>query len=124
MSTDSRNRHFDNASFVAALDTVRVAKGMTWRKVGDASGVSPSTLTRMRQGRRPDVDSFAALLSWSGLNSEDFIVGMRSHSNRPAMVEVVAIIRSDPSLSADDALTLEGLLVDAYERLRANSEGG
>ena len=39
------------------------------------------TLTRMGQGKRPDVDSLAALATWSRLNVDDFIIGKRTNKS-------------------------------------------
>jgi transcriptional regulator with XRE-family HTH domain len=64
--------HFDVDAFFAALDAHRQAKKRTWKQVAAETGVSASTLTRMAQGRKPDVDGLAALLRWSGLKAEDF----------------------------------------------------
>ena len=64
---------FDNEKFYAALDASRVARGLTWKQVATESGVSASTLTRMAQGKRPDVDGLAALLGWSGLRADSFL---------------------------------------------------
>ena len=66
-------RTFDTAGFFAALDAQRRTKSMTWRDVAAKAGVSASTLTRISQGKRPDVDGLASLLAWSGLTAEDFI---------------------------------------------------
>ena len=65
--------NFDAEAFHAALDSQRLAMGMTWKDVAAEAGVSASTLTRMAQGKRPDVDGLAALLQWSGLQAEMFI---------------------------------------------------
>ena len=51
---------FDADGFYAALDAERRSRRYTWKRVADESRVSASTLTRMAQGRRPDVDSLAA----------------------------------------------------------------
>jgi transcriptional regulator with XRE-family HTH domain len=67
---------FDLAAFCTSLDAVRASQGLTWRGVAGAAGVSPSTLTRMNQGKRPDVDGLAALCAWSGLTDlRPFTVG-------------------------------------------------
>ena len=58
------NPQFDVASLHAALDSERVSRRITWKDVSAASGVSASTLTRLSQGKRPDVDSLAALTAW------------------------------------------------------------
>jgi len=35
-------------------------------------GVSPSLLSRLGKGLRPDVDGFATLVSWLGMPAEEF----------------------------------------------------
>jgi predicted transcriptional regulator len=67
------NVTFDLAMFHMALDLIREERKLTWVQVSDASGVNPSTLTRIGQGKRPDVDGFIRLLAWSGLKAERFI---------------------------------------------------
>jgi len=42
-----------------ALDQQRRSKKLSWRQLAGEAGVSPSTLSRMTQGKRPDVDSLA-----------------------------------------------------------------
>ena len=56
--------YFDADAFFEALDKTRNNKKITWRKVAEEAGVSASTLTRMAQGKRPDVDTLAALAAW------------------------------------------------------------
>src|SRR5437867_3545994 len=73
--------YFDTEAFFAALDVVRQNRGKTWKEVAGESGVSASTLTRMAQGKRPDVDGLAALLAWSGLKAENFI---KKQGGRPS----------------------------------------
>ncbi len=68
MTTD----RFDGEAFFAALDGARAARRLTWKKVAEEAAVPASTLTRMSQGRRPDIDSLAALCTWSGLKADDF----------------------------------------------------
>ena len=71
---------FDTNAFHAALDAVRQARKLNWKQVAAQSGVSRSTLMRMAQGKRPDVDGLAALIAWSGLNADDYV---RSESETP-----------------------------------------
>jgi predicted transcriptional regulator len=61
---------FDAESFYAALDSQRQSQRLTWKEVAAKSEVSASTLTRMAQGKRPDVDSLTALLKlhWKQLS--------------------------------------------------------
>jgi transcriptional regulator with XRE-family HTH domain len=57
-----------------ALDAQRRARGLSWRQLADESGVSPSLLSRMGNGHRPDLDGFIALVQWLGMPAETFMV--------------------------------------------------
>ena len=48
---------FDVEALHAALEGERIARGLDWKDVSAQSGVSASTLSRLAQGKRPDVDS-------------------------------------------------------------------
>lgn len=111
---------FDAEGFYAALDAARLARGLNWKQVAAGSGVSASTLTRMAQGKRPDVDGLAALCAWSGLDADDFV---RIHDEQePTAPEPLAVIstylRSDRNLSPESAAALEEVIKVTYERLR------
>jgi transcriptional regulator with XRE-family HTH domain len=111
-----RPRPFDNDAFFAALDATRRARDLSWRQIARETNVSPSTLTRVGQGKRPDVDSFAALAAWAGLDPEDFI----PKSERPAepLSEISLLLRRDPNLSPEAAAALDEMLKATYGRLR------
>ena len=116
---DQKHGRFDGKGFYEALDSTRRAKNLHWKQVAAQSGVSASTLTRMAQGKRPDVDGLAALVSWSGLKSDDFV---RS-DGRPGEPEPLAMIstylRSDKNLNPEAAAALDEVVKAAYEKLRA-----
>lgn len=108
---------FDTEAFYGALDVARQAKNMNWKEVAGASGVSASTLTRMAQGKRPDVDGLAALVAWSGLDADDFV---RAH-DRPApepLAQISTFLRSDKHLTPEAANALDALISVAYKQLR------
>ena len=63
----------DVRALYAALDQARRSRDLSWRGVAREAGVSPSTLTRLGQLKRPDVDSFAALVQWLGIDAERFL---------------------------------------------------
>ena len=106
---------FDIAGFYAALDAQRSAKGLKWKEVSAQSGVSASTLTRMSQGRRPDIDGLALLLGWSGLDAASFLPGA---SNPEPLAQITANLRADRNLSPESADALEAIIKVAYERLK------
>ena len=112
---------FDSDGFYAALDAVRQARDLNWKQVAAESGVSASTLTRMAQGKRPDVDGLAALVAWSGLDADDYV---RSRSEERPIAEPLAMIstylRSDRNLTPEAATALDELIKATYERLRTH----
>lgn len=67
-------KNWDAAGFWAALSRCMDARGKQAKDVCRDTGVSASTLSRMKtDGRKPDAASLAALSNWSGLNPADFI---------------------------------------------------
>ena len=106
---------FDITGFHAALDAHRVAKGLNWKEVSEESGVSASTLTRMSQGRRPDIDGLALLLAWSGLDASNFLP--EANSPEP-LAQITANLRADRNLNPESAKALEEIIKIAYERFK------
>jgi transcriptional regulator with XRE-family HTH domain len=109
---------FDGEAFYAALDSQRQARRITWKKVAEESGISASTLTRIAQGRRPDVDSMAALLNWAGLSADTFVQSSEpTHAPEP-LTQITTYLRADKNLSPEGVEAMEALIKSAYERLR------
>ena len=108
---------FDSEAFYAALNAVRLSRQMTWKDVAAAAGVNASTLSRMREGSKPDVDGLASLLKWSGLKAEDFIAGS-GKEDAGSLGKITALLRADPKLSKDSAKLIEDIIISTYNRLR------
>jgi len=117
---------FDAARFFSALDAERRSRAKNWKELAAEAGVSASTLTRMGQGRRPDVDSLAALSHWSGLNLAEFIEGTGAKDKAEPLAMISTYLRSDPNLTDADARALEEIIKVTYERFRKpdDSEAG
>ena len=111
---------FNVESFYAALDSQRQSQKLTWKQVAEKSGVSASTLTRIAQGRRPDVDSLAALLTWSGLKAELFFVQdvQQTQIESDPLAKITAYLRADSHLTPEGAAAIEAIVRAAYEKLR------
>ena len=116
---DSKYGWFDNNGFYNAVDRTRQARNLNWKQVAAQSGVSASTLTRMAQGKRPDVDGMAALASWSGLNSNDFVRSKAEQAEPEPLAMISTYLRSDKNLSPTAAAALDELVKATYERLRS-----
>jgi transcriptional regulator with XRE-family HTH domain len=114
---------FDVAALFSALDSQRLARNLTWKDVSGESGVSASTLTRLSQGRRPDVDSLAALSGWVGIPADRFM-GTRKQAfgSTSPLTQISALIRDDPNLNDDAAVALEELVKATYARLRKGAK--
>jgi transcriptional regulator with XRE-family HTH domain len=115
--------HFDAERFYQAIDNERKNRDLTWMKVAEKCEISPSTLTRMGQGKRPDVDTLAALAKWSGLDVGDYYVGETQISKTPAVLTgIPALLRADKSLDKPSAEIIEAVLVAAYEKMRKKND--
>lgn len=110
--------HFASEPFFAALDAVRISRKLNWKEVSRATGVSASTLTRMAQGKRPDVDGLAALTRWSGLKTDDFIFeDERQRGNVTPLAMISTYLRSDPNLTKEGAIALEQVIKTTYQQM-------
>lgn len=108
---------FDAPAFYAALERTRRQRNLLWKDVAARAGVSPSTLTRLTQGRRPDVDSLAALVTWAGLSADEFVRRPGEPSEVDTVTRVGTYLRGDHSLSPEAAAALEKLIEVAYQQL-------
>ena len=118
---ESEEKNFDADAFYAAIASTVVARGVTWKQVGQDTGVSATTLTRMAQGRRPDAGSLAALSAWAALNPADFVNLRERGVSAEPLARISSLLRADPRLRPDAAVALEAMLQSAYERLKSPS---
>ena len=117
----AKDAHFDTAGFFQALEAERASRGLTWKKVADEAHVSASTLTRMGQGARPDVDGLASLSSWSGLDPRSFfLTDMPSKDQPEPLAAITTYLRGDPNLSKESSRMLLEIIKTAYEQLRTD----
>jgi transcriptional regulator with XRE-family HTH domain len=109
--------NFDMEAFYAALNAARLSRQKTWKEVAHETGIAASTLSRMGQGAKPDVNGLAALLKWSNLKAEMFIPGA-SKKEAPPLAKLTALLRADPHLTPQNARLMEEIVVSTYNRLR------
>ena len=115
---DQKHGKFDSQAFYDALDATRRSRNLNWKQVAAQSGVSASTLTRMAQGRRPDVDGLAALVSWSSLKADDFVRSDAEQGEPEPLAMISTYLKSDPHLTPEAADALDQLVKATYERMR------
>lgn len=111
------NVAFDSEAFFSALNAERLSRQKTWKEVAAESGVQASTLTRMGDGKNPDVNGLAALLAWSGLKAESFIP-RNGEENAQNFSNAVALLRAVPDLDKPKLDLLVKVLTSTYETLK------
>jgi len=109
---------FDSDAFYASLNAARLSRQKTWKEVAEEAGVNASTLSRIGQGAKPDVNGLASLLSWAGLKAETFIRGGSKKKPEP-LAEITALLRADPKLSKQNAKLMEDIVISTYNKLRS-----
>jgi len=105
----------DVAALYVTLDSERHQRRLSWRQLAQEAGVGASTLSRMAQGNRPDVDSFAALVHWLGLPADQFMRHPETESGEPPQATsqahaVASLLRADKNLDPDSAAAIDDIL--------------
>jgi transcriptional regulator with XRE-family HTH domain len=116
----------DVDALYVTLDSERRQRGLSWRQVAQEARVGPSTLSRMAQGNRPDVDSFAALVHWLGLPAEQFMRHSEDeperHATGPAQA-VASLLRADKNLDPESAAAIDDILQAAMRLAEKRAKG-
>jgi transcriptional regulator with XRE-family HTH domain len=118
MADPDRERAFRNGEFFDALDAVRQKRKKSWRAIAKETNVNASTLTRMSQGRRPDVDSFAALVAWAGLDADEYLGVPDEQSAEAPLEKISVLLRHDPNLTPEASAAIDELIQITYDRLK------
>ena len=113
---------FDQVRFYEVVDRRRRDQSLSWRQLAGQLSLSPSTFSRLSQGRRPDVDTFVKLLAWLDRPATDFVEGFRDTQvgevQEDTVRQISKSLRRDTSLTTEDADALEEIVRVAYHRLR------
>jgi transcriptional regulator with XRE-family HTH domain len=109
---------FDGDAFYAALNAARLSRQKSWKEVAEEAGINASTLSRIGQGAKPDVNGLAALLIWSNMKAEAFIRSPNSKKKTESIAEITALLRADPNLSKQNAKLIEDIVISTYNKLK------
>jgi len=115
----------DTALLYSSLDAARQERGLSWRGLAKGIGVSPSLLSRLGNGLKPDTDGFATLVAWLRLPAEQFFspeddphrVGDTREPD--LMAQLAPLLRARKDLTATDVRYLEQIIGATIERARA-----
>lgn len=96
------------------LKNKRAEKGL--RTVAEEIGnVSAATLSRIEQGKLPDVDTFINICKWLKVSSDTFILNDNQKTRVTNKDQVVAHLRADKELSRETVNALITMINMAYE---------
>lgn len=114
----------DTAALYSALDAARKERHFSWRALAGEIGVSPSLLSRLSNGLKPDTDGFATIITWLRLPAEDFFEheGERdaADTRQPdLMAQLAPLLRARKDLSETDVRYLQQIIGATIERARA-----
>jgi transcriptional regulator with XRE-family HTH domain len=108
-----------------ALDEARKAQGLSWRQLAKEVDVSPSLLSRLGNGYRPDADGFATLVRWLRMPAETFMLGDQENVDRrqPELVtELAPLLRARKDLNATEIVYLEEIIQASVKLLNSRRE--
>ncbi len=88
------------------------------KEIGD---VSAPTLSRIEQGKVPDVDTFIKICKWLGVSTEKFIMessNIDSNKNASTKELVLSHLRADKELSVETLTILQNVIDLAYKQVK------
>ncbi len=112
----------DVGALHAALEGERVARKLSWRQLAKEIEVSPSLLSRLSNGYRPDADGFVTLTRWLNMPAEAFMVSEDSAESQqqPELVSQLApLLRARNDLDPADITYLEEVIAATVRRVKA-----
>lgn len=112
----------NTAALYSALDAARQERQLSWRALAREIGVSPSLLSRLGNGLKPDADGFATIIAWLRLPAEQFFVGGDSTDDArepDLMAQLAPLLRARKDLSDTDINYLQQVIGLTVERARA-----
>lgn len=116
----------DIRALCASLDAARKARDLSWRQMAGEIGVTPSLLSRLRNGYKPDADGFMTLVRWLGMPAEDFMVDEadKNDDEEPDLVaELAPLLRARRDLDPEDVAYLEEVIQATLRLVAAKREG-
>lgn len=112
----------DLAKFVAMLKTKRGERGL--REVAQEIGeISASTLSRLENGKIPDMDTFLRVCDWMKIDPSQFLVRTEVGNPTTSTPEIIeAHLRADKNLDEATAEAIAEMVRAVYRLNRRNKE--
>src|SRR5437660_2870837 len=118
---EAMTKELDTRYLAALIKTKRGNRGL--REIAQEIGdVSPSTLSRIENGKIPDMDTFLRICDWLQVSSEEFIkeTDEQEQTKMSTMDRIEGYLRADRELDPETAVALARFMKAAY---KAATEG-
>ena len=103
-----------------SLDQVRMQRKLSWRQLAGEIGVTPSLLSRLRNGYKPDAEGFMTLVRWLGVPAERFLIDDEAPTKQPElMAELAPLLRARKDLDESDIEMLQEVIQATLRRANA-----
>lgn len=115
----------DVQKLYAALDAAREARALSWRQLAHDAGVSPSVLSRLGNGMRPDLEGFLALTKWLSQPTDDFVLDPNHPAKEPEPeleAQIAPLLRARKDMSKADKDYLMQLIHATVRHIRADGK--
>lgn len=98
------------------------------REVAVEIGISAATLSRVETGKQPDLDTFAKICKWLGVNASEVLgcdlpKGRKPTSQSGAVPVVSAHFRAEKAMSKETAQHLGQLILTVSRAMERESSG-
>jgi transcriptional regulator with XRE-family HTH domain len=105
----------NNDLLAGMVKNKRGDKGL--RTVAEEINVSSATLSRIEQGKIPDVETFIKICNWLGVSTDTFITGNSKKKAVSTKDQVLAHLRADRELDKPTVNMLITMIDLAYNKL-------
>ncbi|NTW38288.1 MAG: transcriptional regulator [Cellulomonadaceae bacterium] len=115
----------DVRALAAAMEVRVKAEEISWRNAAGQIGVSPSLLSRLRNGQRPDLEAFAAITLWLGRPADEFFINAddsAGQSQPPLSTSVDALLRARRDLDDTDRAFLQEIFSAGLRAVQQRAE--
>lgn len=113
----------DAAGLQDALDQARTARGLSWRQLAAECGVTPSLLSRLRNGYKPDAEGFMTLVRWLHMPAETFLIEPIQPGAQPELAaELAPLLRARADLDEADVAMLQEVIRATLRRAAAQRQ--
>jgi transcriptional regulator with XRE-family HTH domain len=109
------NSELNTSLLAGMLKAKRGSTGLrnTAAEIGD---ISSATLSRIEQGKLPDVETFIKICKWLEVTTETFIISNNEQKDVSSKDKILAHLRADRELDQDTMRMLTQVIDLAYNR--------